>query len=343
VKWALRRLAWSLGVLWAVVSISFVLVAVVPGDPARMAAGPQARPADVARIARNLGLDRPVLVRYALFWRRLLHVGPGARGRDEAHATCAIVLPLGERSVHVDMGKSFQMRQPVVDAIAARLPRTLALALAALLVQLALGVATGTLAAVWRDSRVDRLLVSASLLGASAPTFVVALVLQYVVSYRLRWLPLDGFGESPVDHARCLVLPALTLGLYGASYYTRLVRDELRVLLATDWVRTARAKGVPPWRVVVVHGLRNGLVPVVTALGLDFGGLLGGAVVTETVFRWPGLGELSVRAMLNRDGPVIASCVIVTSLAIVTANLLADLAYARLDPRINGRRGRGTR
>ncbi len=342
---AVRRLGWSLGVIWAVVSLTFVLNELVPGDPARLAAGPQARPVDVARIAHTLGLDRPAPVRYVLFWGRLLHFGPRAidRQTDLAHESCAVLVPLGPSSVHVDLGKSFQLHQPVVDVVGGRLPRTLALAMAALLIQLAFGVVSGTIAATRRNSWLDRVLLSTSLLGVSAPTFLIALALQYVVSYRLRWLPLDGFGTGVLEHARCLVLPALTLGIYGAAYYTRLVRDEVVGLLESPWVRTARAKGVPAWRVVIVHVLRNGLVPVVTALGLDFGGLLGGAIVTESVFRWPGLGELSVKAMLNRDGPVVAACVIVTSVAIVTANLLADLAYPRLDPRVSDRRGLGTR
>jgi peptide/nickel transport system permease protein len=291
-----------------------------------------------------LGLDRPVPVRYVVFWRHLVHLGPrSVDPSSESHASCAVVVPLGDASVHVDLGKSFQLRQPVVDAVGARLPRTLALAIAALAVQLLLGVASGTLAASRPGSWLDRGLVSAGVLGVSAPTFLIALALQYMVAYRLRWLPLDGFGETPADHARCLVLPALTLGLYGGAYYTRLVRDEVAGLMRSGWARTARAKGLPGWRVLVVHALRNGLLPVATAVALDFGGLLGGAVVTETVFRWPGLGDLGVKAMRNRDGPVIVACVIVTSLAVVLANLLADLAYGRLDPRVTGPRGRDSR
>jgi peptide/nickel transport system permease protein len=332
----LRRLGWSVFVVWAVVSIAFVVNNLVPGDPARMVAGAQARPADVARIAVQLGLDRPPLVQYALFWKRLLHLGP--RPIDPratpTHATCAIILPLGASAVHLDFGKSFQKRQPVVDLLATRLPRTFALAVAGMLVQLLLGVGTGVLAATRRDSWLDRLLVGTSLLGISAPTFLIALVLQVVFAQDLGWLPLDGFGQTFAEHARCIVLPALTLGIYGAAYYTRLVRDEMLVLLKQDWVRTARAKGLAPWKVVVRHALRNALMPIVTAVGLDFGVLLGGAIVTETVFRWPGLGELSVKAMTDRDGPIILGCVVVTSVAIVASNLLVDLVYGRLDPRV---------
>jgi peptide/nickel transport system permease protein len=335
-RYLLRRLGWSVFVVWGVVSVAFVVNTFVPGDPARMVAGAQARPADVERIRQQLGLGDPAIVQYMRFWRRLVHVGPRVIDpkADPAHANCAAVLPLGTSAVHIDLGRSAQKRQPVVDLIATRLPRTFALALAGMVVQLLLGLGTGVLAAARRGSWLDRLLVGTSLLGISAPTFLIALLFQYVFARGLGWLPLDGFGTTPGEHLRCLVLPALTLGVYGAAYYTRLARDEMVVLLQQDWVRTARAKGLSPARVVLRHGLRNALLPIVTAIGLDFGALMGGAVVTETVFRWPGLGELSVRALLDRDGPVILACVVVTSMAIVAANVIVDALYARLDPRV---------
>lgn len=335
------RLVWSVGVVWAVVSIAFAVNVLLPGDPAQMVAGPQARPADVARIREQLGLDRPPAVQYARFWTRLVHLGP--RKADPEHPSCAVILPLGHSGVHVDFGKSFQMRQPVVDIVATRMPRTLLLAAAGVLLQLLLGVSTGVLSALRRGTWVDRLTVGASLLGISAPTFLIALLLQVTLARELRWLPLDGYGATLGQHARCLVLPALTLGFYGAAYYTRLVRDEMRVVLDADWVRTARAKGLAAGRVVTRHALRNALLPLVTAVGLDFGALMGGAIVTETVFRWPGLGELSVKAMLDRDGPVILACVIVTSIAIVATNVVVDVVYGLLDPRIRDARGGGTR
>ncbi len=339
-KRSLRRVVWSAGVVWAVVSLAFVVNVLLPGDAARMVAGPQARPPDVARIREQLGLDRPPIVQYARFWARLVHTGP--RRLDPDHASCAIVLPLGRSAVHIDFGKSFQMRQPVVDVVAERLPRTLVLAIAGILVQLLLGVTTGALAAARRGSWIDRWLVGVSLLGISAPTFLIALLLQVVFARELRWLPLDGYGTTWGEHARCLILPALTLGIYGTAYYTRLVREEMSVALQADWVRTARAKGLSPWRVVTRHALRNTLVPIATAIGMDFGFLMGGAIVTETVFRWPGLGELSVKAMLDRDGPVILASVIVTSIAIVASNVVVDLVYGRLDPRVTAK-GDGTR
>lgn len=321
--------------IWAVVSLTFVVSNIVPGDPARLVAGAQARPADVAHIRQQLGLDRPALSQYVLFWKRLVHVGPGEIAKGDAqHESCAVVLPLGESAVHVDFGSSFQLGRPVVDLVSERLPRTFALALAGLLLQLLFGVATGVLAAWRKGSRLDRLLVGTSLLGISAPTFLIALLLQYVLAYHLRWLPLDGFGKTLGQHALCMVLPALTLGIYGGAFYTRLVRDEMAVLLKQDWVRTAQAKGAAPAGILLRHALRNALLPLVTSAGLDFGALMGGAVVTEQVFRWPGLGQLSVTALFNRDGPIIVACVIVSAVAIVVSNLLVDLVYARLDPRV---------
>jgi peptide/nickel transport system permease protein len=332
-----RRIAASFFVVWAVVSTVFVVNRFIGGDPARLVAGEQARPADIARIREQLGLNRSPFAQYALFWRTLIHVGPRELEpkRPPEHANCAVVLPLfSSRAVHVDLGRSFQRRQPVVDVVAARMPRTFALAGAALLLQFVLGVSIGVLAAVRRGTLLDRVLVSTTLLGLSAPMFLLALLLQYVLAYRLRLLPLDGFGRTFSDHLQCLVLPALTLGLYGATYYTRLARDETAGILTQDWVRTARAKGLAPSRVLTRHVLRNAMIPLVTSLGVDFAMLVSADIVTETVFRWPGLGELGVRAALDRDGPVLVGCVVVTSIAVVAGNLAADLLAPRLDPRI---------
>jgi peptide/nickel transport system permease protein len=330
-RFVAQRLAWAIFVVWATASIAFVTSSVLPSDPARMVAGPQARPEDVARIRVQLGLDQPVWVRYRLFFRRLVHLGPAAE-KAKDHETCGTLA-----WVHVDLGKSYQQRRGVVAILADRLPRTASLALAAVLVQAAIGVASGTFAATRRGRPADHLAVAASLVGVSAPTYLIGLLLQYVLAHRLRVLPLDGFGQTPLEHAQSLVLPALTLGIFGASYYTRLVRDEMITELRKDYVRTARAKGVSRVGVVVRHALRNALVPIVTVIGLDLGALLGGAIVTEQVFRWPGLGSLSVTAVLDRDGPVIMGCVIVTAVAVVTLSLVVDLAYAALDPRVRKR------
>ena len=215
-----------------------------------------------------------------------------------------------------------------------RAPRTFFLALAAVLVQVLIGVASGVVAAIKRGSFWDHAAVGMSLLGISAPTFILGLVLQFIFARELRLLPLDGFGSTPLEHLHSVVLPALTLGIFGAAYYTRLVRDEMIGLLKEDYVRTARAKGVPSWRVVLFHALRNALVPLVTVVALDLGALVGGAIVTESLFRWPGLGALSVSALLDRDSPVIMGTVLVTSTAIVFFSIVVDLCYVALDPRV---------
>ena len=327
-----RRLLWAVFIVWAVSSLAFVINNVVPGDSALMIAGPQARPADVARVRRDLGLDRPLVVQYGAFMRRLVHLGAWTFDpkTNKAHENCAAIVP----GVHLDFGRSYARSQPVVTVLAERIPRTAVLALAAIVIQLALGVSAGVLAARRRNTVVDRAAVAASLLGISAPTFLIALALQLVFSHQLHWRPLPGYGQTFRDHALGLVLPALTLGIFGAAYYTRLVRDEMIGLMQQDYVRTARAKGLSESSVVLRHALRNALVPLVTVVGLDVGALIGGAIVTEQIFRWPGLGELSVSALQNRDGPVIIGTVIVTSTAIVLASLAVDLLYVALDPRV---------
>jgi len=323
------KLLWAVFVIWAVISLTFVIDNVLPSDPARMVAGPQARPQDVARIRDQLGLDRPLVVQYGAFVRRLVHVGK-VRGiaKDPAHATCAT---LG--FLHVDLGKSYQQRRAVVDILAERLPRTAFLAVVAVLLQGLLGIGSGVLAARFHRRVVDRAIVAGSLIGISAPTFIVGLGLQYVLARRLHLLPIDGFGHTTSEHLAGVCLPALTLGIFGAAYYTRIVRDDMIGILGQDFIRTARAKGATEGVVVIKHALRNALLPIVTMLGLDLGALMGGAIVTETLFRWPGIGALSVTALLDRDGPVIVGTVIVTSTAIVLCNVAADLLYGVLDAR----------
>jgi peptide/nickel transport system permease protein len=328
-KYFLGRFAWAIFVVWSVVTITFFVESVLPSDPARMVAGAQARPADVEKIRSQLGLDQPVWARYAIFMRRLVHLAPRDNEDPKAHAGC---VSLG--FIHVDLGRSYEQRRPVATILGERLPRTVALALCAVFVQLAIGLFSGVIAALRKGRALDTTVVAASLLGVSAPTFVLGVILQFVFGHKLRWLPLDGFGASFADHAKSVVLPALTLGIFGASYYTRLIRDEMIVLMREDYVRTARAKGASTFRIVMVHALRNALMPLATVVALDLGALVGGAIVTESLFRWPGLGALSVTALVDRDGPVVMGTVIVTSCAIVIANLIADAAYFTLDPRV---------
>jgi peptide/nickel transport system permease protein len=329
---AVARLTWSVLVVWAVVTIAFVLNEVVPSDPARMVAGPQARAEDLARVRVELGLDRPVAARYATFLRRLVHVAPAESPEGGAHATCAAFGP-----VHVDLGRSFAQHRPVVAIIEEALPRSLTLAAAAVTIQMLIGLTLGTFAAARRRTGWDAAMVIATLLGASLPTFVIGIALQYVFGYRLQWLPIDGFGRTTAAQARSLILPALALGLFGAAYATRLVRDEVSAALALDYARTARAKGASRSGVLVRHALRNALAPILTVAGLDFGALVGGAIVVETLFRWPGLGWASVNALLDRDGPVIVGTVLVTSTAVVFMNTLVDVTLPLVDPRLRRR------
>jgi peptide/nickel transport system permease protein len=330
IRRALLRAAWAVAVVWAVVSIAFFVNEVIPSDPARMVAGPQARPAEVARIREQLGLDRPVVARYGLFVSRLVHLGSSTIDpKDPQHATCAAFGP-----VHVDLGRSYVQRRPVVTILGERLPRSAALAAAAVVVQMTIGIALGLFAASKRRTVWDGATVAATLIGASVPTFLTGLLLQYVLAYRLRWLPFSGYGKTTFEQATALVLPALTLGLFGAAFATRLVRDEVSAALALDHARTARAKGASRLGVLIRHGLRNALAPVVTVAGIDFGALIGGAIVVETLFRWPGLGMVSVAALLDRDGPLVMGTVLVTSIGVVLANLVVDLAYVWLDPRV---------
>lgn len=333
-KRVLRRLAWAAFVIWATVSVAFLVNNALPSDPARMVAGQQAPPAAVEKIRKQLGLDQPLRVQYVLFLRRLVHLGPSsiAGPSDPEHGSCA---NLG--ALHVDLGRSYQQQRPVTTILAERAPRTLLLAFTAAIVQALIGVTAGVIAAVKKRKTADRLAVGLSLLGVSAPTFVIGLLLQWVFAFKLRLFPIDGYGDTTAEHAASLVLPAVTLGVFGAAYYTRIVRDEMIGELSHDYVRTARAKGLGKAAIVVRHALRNATMPIVTIFGLEVGTLVGGAIITESVFRWPGIGSLSVNAMLDRDGPVIMGCVVVTSAVVVLSTLAVDLAYAILDPRV--RRG----
>jgi peptide/nickel transport system permease protein len=332
-KRVLSRLAWALFVIWATVTIAFLVNHALPSDPARMIAGQQAPPAAVEKIRVELGLQRPLAIQYGRFLRRLVHFGPTSFApNDREHGTCA---NLGH--LHIDLGRSYQQRRPVVAIIGERAPRTLLLAITAAVVQALIGVTAGVVAATKKRRTADRIAVGLSLLGVSAPTFVLGLLLQWIFAFKLRLFPIDGYGNTPAEHALSLVLPAVTLGIFGAAYYTRIVRDEMIGELAHDYVRTARAKGLSNFAVVARHALRNALMPIVTIFGLEVGTLVGGAIVTESVFRWPGIGSLSVDAMLDRDGPLIMGCVVVTSTVVVLSTLAVDLAYVVLDPRVRRR------
>ncbi len=326
----LRRVGWSLFTIWAVITSTFLIYNVLPEDPARVIAGPQARPADVARIRTQLGLDKPILQRYARYMSGLVSIGggPAEPKKDSAWKV---------GPVRIDLGVSYLKRRPVVVLLKKALPPTLLVGVLAIAIQVAIGALGGVVAAMRRHTVFDWGTVALTLVGISAPTFLTGLLLQHFMARELMLFPLDGYGETTGEQLHSAILPAITLGLFGAAYYTRLVRDEMITLLKQDYVRTARAKGQREWVVVYKHALRNALMPLVTVVGLSMGMLVGGAIVTEKIFRWPGIGSLSVDAIVERDGPVIMGVVILFSTVVVFANLLVDVSYALLDPRVRKR------
>ena len=299
---AVRRVALLVPTLLGVATLVFAFLHLVPGDPVEIMLGESAAPADVAELRRELGLDRPLVVQY---------------GRFLAHAARG------------DLGRSIVYRAPVSHVIATRYPATLELAGAAFLIALALALPLGVVAAVRPRSALDRGARLASLAGVCLPSFWLGPLLILVFSLRLAWLPVSGRGG--VAH---LVLPAVTLGLGMAGILVRLTRTSMLAALREDYVRSARAKGAPERRVVLVHALRNALVPVTTVAGLQAGGLLAGAIITETIFAWPGLGRLVVQAIDARDYPLVQGCVLAIAASYVVVNTATDLLQRAIDPRI---------
>jgi peptide/nickel transport system permease protein len=303
----LRRAAWSVLVVWFVVSATFVMVNAVPADPVRTLVGPHANAETIQRVREHYCLDRGFVVKYGCF------VGRVAQG---------------------DLGESFRTKKSVSSIIAARWWPTAQLALAAILIQLVVGVPLGIIAALRRNRGADYAANVTALIGQSAPTFFIGLLLIYFFAFQLGWFPIGGYGSGFWGRLHHMVLPAFTLAAVGVAYYSRVVRSEMIDVMSEDYVRTARAKGLAPRRVVLHHALRNALGPLVTLVGLDLGVLMGGAVITESIFSWPGLGREVLQAIFEIDIPVIIGVVLFTAVAIVVANLLVDLVYAWLDPRV---------
>ncbi len=271
-KYLARRIAASILILLGVVTITFLLIYIFPADPVTQMAGPHATPDVVASIRRENGLDRPLPVRYAIYISNLLHG---------------------------DLGRSYIQKSEVADLVLARLPATLLLMLGAIFFELLIGIPLGILAAT-RRGRVDRGIMIAAFAGVSAPQFVVGLILLYIFAYVIGWFPLSGYGG--LSH---LILPALTLGIGGGGWYARVLRSNLLEVMRQDYIRTARAKGLGERKVVLVHALRNAILPAVAMVGLDIGTFMGGAVVVETVYGWPGIGQLAWQGIVRVDSPII--------------------------------------
>ena len=301
-SYILRRLVLTLPVLFGVATLVFSLIHLVPGDPAQAMLGDGASPEDIAQLRTRLGLDRPLTEQYARYLRGLV------RG---------------------DLGTSLRTQQPVTTQIAERLPATAELASAAMLVAVALALPLGLIAAVWRGTWVDQSAMALALVGISVPGFWLGPLLALIFSVELGWLPVSGRGSFA--H---LVLPAITLGSALAAILARMTRASVLEELREQYVVAARARGVSRVRAVVVHALRNSLIPVVTILGLQLGAVLTGSIITETIFSWPGVGRLLIQSINFRDYPMVQGCILLIAVTYVTMNLLTDLVYGWLDPRI---------
>ena len=301
-SYVFAKSAFALVVILGAATCSFLLMHAMPGDPAEALAGPQATQEDVQHLRESLGLDRPVILQYGIYMRNLL------RG---------------------DLGRSYRTNRPVSDEIASRWPATFSLSLTSLLVAVSVGVPLGVVAAVRRRTWLDTSSMVGSLLGVSMPSFWLALIFIIIFSVKLKLLPFVGR-----DTLSSYVLPSLTLGLGVAANIARLTRASMLDVLGQDYIRTSRAKGVSRLRILYIHALRNASIPIVTIVGLQMGTLLGGQVVTETVFSWPGVGRLIVDALLTRDLLLVQGGVLVLAVTFAIVNLLTDLAYGVLDPRI---------
>ena len=311
-RYLARRLLLLVPVLVGVSIVVFMILHLAPGDPAEIMLGSQVTQEDLARLRADLGLNEPLPVQYI---RWIAHVIRG------------------------DLGRSLWMKRPVLPEVLERFKATLILTGTALLISTLCGVGLGVLSATRRNSLLDRLSAVASLFGASMPVFWLGIVLMVLFALWLRWLPASGmyapYGGGDVrDLLAHLVLPALTLAAASMTIIARLTRSTLLEILGQDYIRTARAKGVVERRVVLRHGLKNALIPIVTVVGVQAGYLLGGAVFTETVFAWPGVGTLMVQGILARDFPLVQGCVLLVAFTFVLINLFVDLLYAWLDPRI---------
>ncbi len=299
--YVVKRLLQAVFILWAVASIAFGLT-FLSGDPATLMIGDHWTAEQIANFREYMGFDRPLYIQYWEFMQRIV------RG---------------------DFGVSIRQQIPVTDLILERLPATLKLAVFAFLIIVVVAIPVGVVSAVRRNSLADRFAMSGALLAQSIPTFWLGIMLILAFGVTLRWLPVSGSGSF--FH---LILPAFTLATFSTARIARLVRSSMLDVLGNDYIRTAHAKGLPPWKVNYTHALRNALIPVITLLGIEVGSLLGGALITETVFAYPGIGRLTIQAIYARDLPLVQGVITFGALMFVLVNLLVDLSYSFLDPRI---------
>ncbi len=309
-QYILRRLLLLPVIALGVSILVFLVLHLVPGNPAQVIAGPDAPPATVAQIEHELGLDKPLPEQY---WNYL------------------------NRVLHGDLGRSLRSKRPVTSDIRDALPNTLVLAALAAAITPLIAVPLGMLAATRQGTPADTIVTFFSTIGITMPVFAVGLLLIFFFGIRLGWLPISGIGDSlwSPDGFKHAILPGITLSLGSIAVVTRLSRSALLEVLSQDYIRTARAKGLKEGAVILRHGFKNALLPVITVYGLQIGGLLSGAVVTETVFAWPGIGRLALSAIQGRDFPVVQGCLLIVAAIFVLVNLLVDILYALVDPRIH--------
>lgn len=302
IRYLSMRFLFALPALWLIVTMVFLLAHIVPGDPVQQMLGEGARAEDLQQLRHALGLDMPI-------------------GKQYVHYLAGVA--------QGDLGESFRFREPVTRVVIEHYPATLELAVVALLVCTVIGIPAGLLAAERRASATDHAVGVFTLLGLSVPNFALGPVLVLVFSVLLGWLPVSGRG-GPAH----LILPAMTLGAALAAILTRMVRTSVIEELSSDYVRTARAKGLSPAAVLFRHAFRNALIPILTILGLQFGTLLAGTIVTETIFSWPGIGRLAVQAIGARDYPLLQGCILLIAVSYVLVNLFTDFIYVLVDPRV---------
>lgn len=314
-QYILRRLLLMIPVAFLVTIIVFVLLRMAPGDPVLVFAGEERDPVTLDAIRREYGLDQPLPVQYVAWL---------------------------QHAVQGDLGRSLRTRQPVLEAITERLPKTLELGGAALLLSITIALIVGTIAALKRNSPLDLIATGFTIAGVSLPNFYLGIILILVFALAIRVFPPGGyadFAESPIDNLKRLVLPAITLATASTAVNLRQVRSSLLDVLTQDYLRTARAKGLRERTVILTHAMKNGLIPVVTIFGLQIGALIEGAIITETIFFWPGVGRLAVDSITGRDYPVVQAIVLMSALSFMVSTLVVDVLYAWLDPRISyGRR-----
>lgn len=309
-KYVTKRILLMFLLLLGMSFLVFASLYIAPGDPAELVAGANATPEDIVRVRAYLGLDQPFLVQYGVYLKNLL-TG--------------------------NLGTSLTTRQPILQEIIVRLPHTLNLACSSMIVAILIGIPAGIIAAIKKDTILDNLLTTTSLAGISIPNFWLGSMLILLFSVTLRWLPTGGMTEPfwTATGFKQAILPSIALGLSVAAGFTRIGRSAMLDVLQSDYIRTAKSKGIKGYKVILIHALRNALIPIITQFGTSFGGLLGGAIITEQVFVINGVGTYLINAINQRNYPVVQSTVLVIAAMFILVNLLVDLVYVLIDPRIS--------